>query len=402
MKKPVSTDTIKDLTESAAHNSNYGKPPTTLPFKDDIPVPDGLGLAPVLYTRISRDQNRAVYREFCKKVKPKFYKFLAQNHKQDLRKLGICDHGIDRMRKGMSPANKHGKSYNVSIDHIIERAGSGKFGLEKAQDPYLSAASSPTYKVNHFNNLILMTQTVHDDVKNAINEKQKLWELSPGKSAWGFMAVPVRDANREGFVHYIAPKNTAKHDAAFKEGTAKNSIAPKEDTAKYGVAFKEDTISAKIEHASFALDKARDRLVAFRQNATVDTAAKTIENLSRLQNKTVTEVLEKQEKTGEARKAKLSTIFNEIVKYDPAARRAYNDEIVPLFYEMNKILEDLRKSVEQFPQDHAAWKRYDKIRNGRRMEQFTREASKIPVSGKGSGKTVLTHVKSYSSKNFKK
>jgi len=391
VKKPVSTDTIKDLTESAAHNSNYGKPPTTLPFKDDIPIPDGLGMAPVLYTRISRDQNKAVYREFCKKVKPKFYKFLAQNHKQDLQKLGICDHGIERMKKGMSPANKHGKSYNVSIDHIIERAGSGKFGLEKAQDPYLSAASSPTYKVNHFNNLILMTQTVHDDVKNAINEKQKLWELSPGKSKWGFMAVPVRDANRQGFVHYIAPKNTTKH-----------SVASKEDTAKYGVAFKEDTISAKIEHASFALDKARDRLVAFSQNATVNTATKTIENLSRLQNKTVTEVLERQEKTGEARKAKLSTIFNEIVKYDPAARRTYNDEIVPLFYEMNKVLEDLRKSVEQFPQDHAVWKQYDKIRNGRRMEQFKREASKIPVSGKGSGKTVLTYVKNYSSKTFKK
>ena len=101
-------------------------------------IPKGFNLASLVYTRLPKGQNKAVYKEFSSTVKPRFMMFLAKYQKDDLKKLGICDYGIKRMSRGLEPSDKNGHLYALSVDHVIERSGSGKMGQEKSIDPLLT------------------------------------------------------------------------------------------------------------------------------------------------------------------------------------------------------------------------------------------------------------------------
>jgi len=167
-------------------------------------VPEGFKLTPVLYSRITTAENAKIKEEYSFRVRPAFLRFCAEHHADELKKLGICDGGIERMRNGLDPANEKGELYQINIDHILERAGSGQYGKTKASDPD-NATAPPAYLPNHFGNLMLIPEQVHE-FKNLLNQIQDAAETRPGDAKWILMMTPVRNEEFSGFVCPALPK----------------------------------------------------------------------------------------------------------------------------------------------------------------------------------------------------
>ncbi len=175
-------------------------------------IPPQFSLTEIKYTRISKEQNQKVEHEYSDYVRPRFLMFLAEKFSDDLKKLGICDHGITRMKNGLDPADEHRNIYNMTVDHIIERAGSGDWGENRALDGDIPKNSGrrATYKVNHFDNLIMLPAPIHDDIKNAINEVQDLPSLKPGETAWAMMMVTRGRTDAECYMYMPADAQEQK------------------------------------------------------------------------------------------------------------------------------------------------------------------------------------------------
>jgi hypothetical protein len=161
--------------------------------------PNGFCLAPVLYSPIEQGQNARVYSQFSSRVRPKFMRYLAENHAEELGALGICPQGIERMKKGLDPVDPSGRLYDVNVDHIIERFGGGKASLTEEVDPLMPPGSKPTYLVNHFSNFILLPTWVHE-LKNDLNELQGAVKTPPGQSKWVLMIVPQACPEHSSYV----------------------------------------------------------------------------------------------------------------------------------------------------------------------------------------------------------
>ena len=182
-------------------------------------VPDGFKLAPVLYTRIPQEQNARVQGEYTFGVRARFFQFLAREHAPDLKSLGICEHGIAKMLRGTDPSTIDGRYYDISVDHIIERSGSGRLGAHKDKDPLQQDHIQPKYGVNHFGNLIFLPEKVHK-FKNALNTMQEIADIKPGESRWmlmlvpdattGFVSPPQRPGHALHGIDLLAP-NGARH-----------------------------------------------------------------------------------------------------------------------------------------------------------------------------------------------
>lgn len=162
-------------------------------------VPKGFRLAPVLYSRNKFDQNDDVYIEFELRIRAEFLRFLAEQHADELRSLGICESGIALMKEGKEPLDEAGHFYDINIDHIIERSGSGTMGTTQDIDPARAPGSPPSYRVNHFSNFILLPVQIHQ-IKNKLNELQRTSEVPPGHVQWVLMMVPEATPGHSGYV----------------------------------------------------------------------------------------------------------------------------------------------------------------------------------------------------------
>lgn len=156
-------------------------------------MPRGMQIITTDYTRVSKEQNDDVWLEFQERAEPAFYRHLAATQEKELRAAGFCDYAIDCMRRGLGPTDKDGISYNVDIDHLVERGGGGRMSTEKAVDPVHGGA--PMYLVNHVSNLCLIMRDVHTQIKNSINNQQGLSDIAVGETKRICMAVPT-DENR--------------------------------------------------------------------------------------------------------------------------------------------------------------------------------------------------------------
>lgn len=172
-------------------------------------VPKGFRLVPVLYSRIEPQAKADLTQEYSFHVRPRFLKFLAENHAEELKELGICDAGVERMRQGLDPANEKGEPYSVNVDHIIERNGSGVWGAQKESDPD-QPGFQPKYHPNHFGNFILLPEKIHA-FKNSLNDLQHASETPLGQNKWILMMVPERNELHSGFV---CPKQDPSHRLA--------------------------------------------------------------------------------------------------------------------------------------------------------------------------------------------
>lgn len=192
--QPTREQLLKDL------HDRVGDPARVESFLADLP--HGFEIVPVLYTRIHQQQNSMVEAEYSLSVRADFLRFLGETQKGPLRALGFCEHAIARLCRGLDPATKDGDYYQVSVDHIIERAGGGVFSQERAIDPQRQKRRKDerqTYQVNHFANMILLPDDVHD-YKNRLAAMQGINGVPIGESRWLLMMVPVNEGQTHGYV----------------------------------------------------------------------------------------------------------------------------------------------------------------------------------------------------------
>lgn len=162
-------------------------------------VPKGFRLAPVLYTGITPAERDAAYAEYTTHVRADFLRFVAENHADELKAMGIGLLGIEQMKQGMSPRDDFGKVYDINIDHVIERAGGGLMSRERSVDLTRDPGAPPTLSVNHFSNFTLMPRQIHE-AKNQLNAVQQHTRILAGESGWILMIVPEADATHSGYV----------------------------------------------------------------------------------------------------------------------------------------------------------------------------------------------------------
>lgn len=160
--------------------------------------PDGFDLVPVYYVRAPAHRKEEVLDEYSFNVRPRFLRHLAVNHAKELAALGLCAHAIGRMREGLDPLRADGAYYSVSIDHIVERSGSGTWASTRLRDPHDPEHEADVSPVNHFRNLILLPEHVHQ-AKNTLNHLQISDKLEEGEGRWVLMLVPSTK-HTSGFV----------------------------------------------------------------------------------------------------------------------------------------------------------------------------------------------------------
>lgn len=291
-------------------------------FEDVInDVPAGFKLVPVRYSKISQDENAAIHNEYLKNVRSRFLQFLGDNYADDLKALGICDVGIERMRKGLDPADETGRPYEVNVDHIIERSGSGLWAKSKETDPDQKAEVEPKFRQNHFGNLILLPEEIHE-YKNTLNNIQRIGDLQPGQSKWILMMVPERNDKQAGFV-----------------------CPPQQKGARWDVLrHRPNDPFRKISHAAFTVDQANDRYNEFRENPLVEKALKTVGEIARRQKKTVAEAAA----DNRPGKRNLSKIFNDILDHDLKARHHADMNLKPALEETTKVVSNLFNEVATY------------------------------------------------------
>lgn len=205
-------------------------------------VPPGMKLAPVVYTRIPSIENRKVWKQFRNTVIRHFYRHMAEQFPDQLKQMGFDQHAISEMAQGHRPVSSSGHGYKVSVDHIIERAGSGEWGYAVAIDPDLHKADgSPvtSRKVNHARNLVMLTQRDHD-LKNAINDIQ-FRDVAANSCRLGVMLVP--DHDQIG----LSPMN---HLQRVRQDRGKLEATPKAEERKRRRKLKKQSTSRKARHAT--------------------------------------------------------------------------------------------------------------------------------------------------------
>ncbi len=304
-------------------------------------IPRNFKLVTVLYTKISKQQNDAIAKEFSNKVKPRFLRFLAKKHAEDLKKLGICDHGIQRMHKGLDPADDQGRLYNVNIDHVIERAGSGRLGLEKSQDPHIPEDVGETFKVNHFNNLMLMTYPVHMGQKNLINDSQDLYNARVGKSQWVTMMIPIRSEDNKKFV--FVPDNMDKHVK--------------------GAILRPETFDTRIGHLKFTLGQLLDGFDSFIKNRKVHDIISKIKHDEKTDRKFYFKVMRGDSDELREKRSEFTSLFNEAMKDNRREKKYHDERLVSLASDTFDLLEEIYETASKKGVGSEEWKKYTVLLN---------------------------------------
>lgn len=214
----ISAGTITDLTASPQFHGGAANlnPPTTEEMIADLRgclvgarlaefeklianVPQGFRLTPVFFMRSVASSNRSVKTEYLLNTRSAFFHYLAENHADDLLRMGLPRAAVRRMRHYLEPADEKGNYYALSVDHIIERSCTGQWSRRKIPDIDRHPDDAPRYPVNHFGNLMLMTDALHD-YKNHLGDVQRAGRAIQGAPRWVLMLTPERDDVFAGFV----------------------------------------------------------------------------------------------------------------------------------------------------------------------------------------------------------
>ena len=310
--QPVSAATITAMTLCASFNraaKPVGAPPSVEALIEDAlarmkrpavkaefkklldNVPAGFALVPVLYSRINPAQSPQIRREFMFTVRTRFMAHIAHHHAQELSAMGICAFGIDRMKRGLEPTNDKGRTYNVNIDHIVECAGSGSWGDTRALDK-VSGLADPTYRVNHFANLMLMPEEVHH-YKNMLKDLQDKTDIKQGENSWVLMLTPLRPAGTSG---YVCPPQ--------KQGSS--------------VTYRPETPAMKLSEAMYKNELLLNALQKLHAHPVVSSILKSIELVSYAEGVTVADTVN--QNRGDLA-ATIRAAFTDTVSRDPSAQK---------------------------------------------------------------------------------
>lgn len=325
-------------------------------------IPEGFKLAPVLYNRISTEENRDIQREFSNRVRPQFMRYIATHHADDLKDLGMSEHAIDRMKRGLDPADEQGRLYDVNVDHIVERAGSGKMGLEKAVDPLMPKGSKPTYKVNHFSNLILMTESLHNGVKNAINAPQQLPNLKPGQSKWSIMVIPERDEKNPKFV--FVPK--------------------REEIAQLGIRFRKMSFHDNLDHTGYLIGQSLDELERFSSQPAMKQTLDKLDEIAAEYDMTAAEALAGTGAEAREAKEKIWQAFETAIRKDEDLSRWYHARIRSVLTDAVDAMENRVAEASERGARRSNWNSFMKLYRSQKLKKLRAIAERIPANGSGS------------------
>lgn len=314
--------------------------------------PEGFRYVPVYYSKIDGSTAGVeIKNEYSFKVRPQFLKFIADNHADALKKMGICEHGISRMKQGLDPSDGQGRFYEVNVDHIIERSGSGKWGVGMEGDADQHNQSS-RHRVNHFGNLMLMPEHVHEQ-KNILNNIQLISNLTPGQGMWVLMMIPERDANHCGFV---CPPQKPGHQL-------------------HGMRFRPEDINRDISHAYAVAKTASENLRRYNSNPLLAETIKTFDGIS-AQKKTTTADI------ANDNGGSLRNTFNKVVDGDPNVRNYTNSSLKPSIKETTESIKKIfdkvaaAKGKQHYLRDLEAFGRFY---NGKTLQGMRAEAARLPI-----------------------
>jgi hypothetical protein len=317
-------------------------------------VPEGFKLVPVYYSKITQDQNGAVHDEYLSNVRARFLKFIGENHADAARALGVCEYGIERMKMGLDPTDKDGRQYDMNIDHIIERAGSGLWANSKEKDPDQKPEVEDKFRQNHFGNLILIPTKIHD-YKNTLNGLQKIGTLQPGEGRWILMMTPERSEQKPAF---ICPPQTP--------GSRWDVLSTREKDP-----------SSEIHHADFTVKQAVDRIRELRGNPLIDKALLTIEEIARGYKRDAAQMANDNIKG----RRSLSKIFNDVLEHDESAHEA-SQLLAPA---LKEVANNIAKSFDGVADNLAGDKGHKLLYNFNRffcsnaLRGLREEAAKLPL-----------------------
>ncbi len=310
-------------------------------------IPEGFRLEPIVYTRVSKDQNKIVYNEFRDFVRPRFMRFLANYYADDLKTLGICDYGIKRMSQGIDPCDSDGRLYDISVDHIIERAGSGKMAYTKAEDQKLQGMCEfedfkPTYWVNHFDNLMLLPNQIHFDRKNAINDIQQMHRgLKEHESVWGVMMAPVRTKNAGEYIY--------------------RPMANRMD--EYGVQKRKMTFETHVHHTFYLSQQLDEALNGFNDDPHIKKTYHLLHQIASDNNARLSQYWE-QVDIGRKQSAQLRHLFHASLA---TCDKDQKDEYKRILGLSDEIYRNLKRAVEKLEavpedkRDDQYWVRVEKL-----------------------------------------
>lgn len=320
-------------------------------------IPTGFRLAPVLYSRITQDENAEIHTEYQFQTRPRFLRFLGENYADDLRALGICDHGIARMKNGLDPANAQGEMYDVNIDHITERAGSGLWGKSKAIDPDQPDAPATSH-ANHFGNFILLPKQVHE-YKNKLNDMQHVTRTQATESMWTLMIIPERDSAHHGFVCRPQPQGHVYSGLHYRPNAPHNVI----------------------NHATFAVSTVAEEIAQFKRTQGLSSVIDAFKTAAAKDGKTVSRAANddaRDNKQGGLRRA-----FNDAVAQHPQAQRDLDTLVRPgildVCEQLNGIYEKVKRNRDNGKRGREAWERLSSLVHGANMRGLKDAAESLPL-----------------------
>ncbi len=363
-------------------------------------LPDGFALVPVLYTRVAQSKNAALESEYLFSVRERFLKFLAQAQKKALADLGVCAHGIARMARGLDPANEKGERYALSVDHIIERSGSGTLSDARALDPLRAEGTRESYPVNHFGNLILLPQDVHD-YKNRVNSLQDIHTLQEGQSRWILMMTPVTTAQHHGYV--CAPQSAEKklghlvvYHPSFHQQVGESATVSQNMSETMQVLATTTSAGAVLSMLE-QLARLNRPAHAHRQRSKNAQEQRRNDDAYLRQPFTVADLGVAQPRAQQAANNNgaalpqdvpsaphtLRAIFNAAVSHDRAAHRLVERDLRPHLKELSTLLTKAYARAESFAirtPGHQHYNDFVQFFRGRNLRQLCLEASRYPLA----------------------
>lgn len=309
--------------------------------------PPGFEIVPVLYARAQSCFSRDIEDEYYDRVRGSYLAWLAENHADGLRRMGIAETGIERMKKRLDPTDDNGRYYAVSIDHIIERSGCGDWAQKhnKKIDPERRAVVGARFAVNHFGNMILMPDEVHE-LKNALNGVQNITQTDPKHPRWVLMLIPVRNAEWSG---YVAPWQGVP------------------------LTTRPDTVDVKTSHANWMLRQTARKLSMFAYNHEIKAFHAFTGTLPAPANDNTSET---------ERRLALATEFNRLVQPPSEAHRALEGILKPGIAETQQCVEAILTAAAELTNQrkyNAAMKSFVKFYSGRMMQDFRAALARLPI-----------------------
>lgn len=159
--------------------------------------PPGVSLALAYAARDKRADLSLVNAEY-RRILPLLRRHRAAVAERELKTLGLCDHGLKRLRDGRPPTTVDAYPYRIDVDHVIECGAAGPLAVHKGSNHFFGPNQDPAFWVNHPYNLFMVPRRVHE-------LKNWLIGLQPKRQGWIVTLAPTHATDRNPLVCAAQP-----------------------------------------------------------------------------------------------------------------------------------------------------------------------------------------------------